>query len=181
MGDDQNCALVGDEVLLQPCDRFGVKVVGRFVQQQHFGRFQQQFAQCYAARFAAGKIIDVRVIRRAAQRFQAHVDLAVEVPEVFCVDLVLQCCHLICGLVRVVHRQLVIAVKDRLFASNAEHHILTHSQRRIQLWFLRKIADSHAFSGPSFPCEVFVHTGHDFHQCGFTGAVHANYPDFYAG
>ena len=44
VGDDQDGAFVGHQVLLQPCDGFSVKVVGRLVEQQHFGRFEQQFA-----------------------------------------------------------------------------------------------------------------------------------------
>ena len=53
VGDDQDGACVVDQVLLQPGDGFGVEVVGRFVEQQHVGRFEQQFAERDAAGFTA--------------------------------------------------------------------------------------------------------------------------------
>ena len=40
VGDDQDRALVLDQVLLQPANRLGVEVVGGLVQQQHLWRFQ---------------------------------------------------------------------------------------------------------------------------------------------
>ena len=76
VGDDQDGALVVDQVLLQPGDGFGVEVVGRFVQQQHVGRFEQQLAQRDAALFTAREAGDVGVVGRAAQRLHADVDLA---------------------------------------------------------------------------------------------------------
>ena len=53
VGHDEDRALVFDQVLLQPSDGFGVKVVGRFVQEKHLGRFQKQFAQRHAPALAA--------------------------------------------------------------------------------------------------------------------------------
>ena len=53
VGDDQDGALVVDQVLLQPGDGLGVEVVGRFVQEQHVGRFEQQLAERDAAAFPA--------------------------------------------------------------------------------------------------------------------------------
>ena len=46
-------ALIVDKMLLKPCDGFGVKVVGRFVEQKHFRRFEEQFAERNAAGFTA--------------------------------------------------------------------------------------------------------------------------------
>jgi len=40
-------------VSFEPGDAFGVEMVGRLVQQQQFGLFQQQFAQRHAAPLAA--------------------------------------------------------------------------------------------------------------------------------
>ena len=83
MGDDQNGALVGDQVLLQPGDGFGVKVVGRLVQQQHIGRFKQQLAQRDAPPLAAGEAFDIGIIgqqgraallREVAKGLQMSVD-----------------------------------------------------------------------------------------------------------
>src|SRR5690606_31164013 len=49
--------------LLQPGNRVGIQVVGRFVQQQHVGGREQQAAQGYTAFFTAGQVADSRVPR----------------------------------------------------------------------------------------------------------------------
>lgn len=119
MGDDQDGAFVVDQVLLQPGDGFRVQVVGRFVQEQHVGRFQQQLAQRHAAFLTTRKVGDVGVVRRAAQRLHRHVDLAVQIPQVFRVDRVLKGGHFLHQLVRIIlgdlHRDLVEAVDLGLF------------------------------------------------------------------
>ena len=53
VGDAEDCACVVDQVLLEPSDGFGVKVVGRFVEQKHVRRFEEQFAERNAAGFTA--------------------------------------------------------------------------------------------------------------------------------
>ena len=75
MGDDQDRALVVDQMLLQPCDGLGVKVVGRLVEQEHLGRFQQQLAQRDATAFTARQTFDNGVIGRTAQRLHRDIDL----------------------------------------------------------------------------------------------------------
>ena len=125
MGDDQDRTLVVDQVLLQPCDGFGVKVVGGLVQQQHVGVFEQQLAECHAALFPARKAVDVGIVGRATQRLHRDVDLGIQIPQVFRVDLVLQLGHLVGGLVRIVHGKFVVTVKDRLFLGHALHHVFT--------------------------------------------------------
>ena len=49
MRHDQDRAFIFDQVLLQPRDGLGVKVVGWLIEQQHVRRFKQQFAKGHAA------------------------------------------------------------------------------------------------------------------------------------
>lgn len=72
-GDDG--AREAHEELFEPVDRFGVEVVGRFVEQQHVRLFEQQLAQRDAALFAARQVLDLRVPRRQAQRVGGHFEL----------------------------------------------------------------------------------------------------------
>ena len=63
-----DCTWEAYQELLQPFDRFCVQVVGRFVQQQHIGLAQQEFAQSDAAFFTTGQIADFGIPIRQAQR-----------------------------------------------------------------------------------------------------------------
>ena len=78
MGDRDHGAGVAGEELLQPLDRLGVEVVGRFVEQQHVRLLQQQPAQRDAALLAAGQLADHRVPRRQAQRVGGDFELVLE-------------------------------------------------------------------------------------------------------
>ena len=66
VGDGDHGAGEADEELLQPLDRFGVEVVGRFVEQQHVRFFEQQLGQCHTALFAAGQVADHGIPGRQA-------------------------------------------------------------------------------------------------------------------
>ena len=90
VGDDHDRAGIVVQRVLQPGDAFGVQMVGRLVQQQQVGLFQQQPAQRDAPPLAAGQRGDGGVGRRAAQRVQRDVDAAIQVPAVLGVDLLLQ-------------------------------------------------------------------------------------------
>ena len=179
VGNDQDRALVGNEMLLQPGDGFRVKVVGRFVQEQHVGRFEQELAERHAAAFAPRERRHGRVIGRAAQGLHRDVDLAVEIPEVLAVDLVLQLRHLVGGLVAIVHRQFIETVELGLFLGHAQHHIAPHIEAVIQMRFLRQVAHARALGGPSLAREILVHPGHDPHQGGFARPVHAHHADLH--
>ena len=181
VGHDQDRAFVVDQVLLQPCDGFGVQVVGRFIEQQHFGRFKQQFAKGNTTGFTPGKGCYIRIIRRAAQCFHRYVDLAVEIPQVLGVDLVLQRSHLVGGFVGIVHRQFVIAVKYVLFLFDAKHDIFTHGQSGVEIGFLLEVANLGPLCDPRLARKVFVLTGHDPHQSGFTRTVDTDDADFHTG
>ncbi len=179
--DAEDGALVLDQVLLQPGDGLGIQVVGRFVEQQHVGRFQEQLAQGHPAAFPAREGRDIGVVGRAAQRFHRHIDLAIEIPEVLGVDLVLQLRHLLGRLVRVVHRQLVVAVELRLLRCHAQHHVAAHVEAFIQRRLLRQVADLGALGRPGLAGEILVDPGHDAQQCRFTGAVDADDTDLHTG
>ncbi len=53
MGDEDDVARIIDQVLFQPLDAFGIEVVGRLVEQQDVGLFEQQLGQRDAALLAA--------------------------------------------------------------------------------------------------------------------------------
>ena len=179
MRDDQDRPFVVDQVLLEPGDRLGVEVVGRFVEEQHVGRFKEQFAKRDAARLTTGQRRDIGIIRGAAQRLHCDVDLAVEIPEVFTVDLVLKLRHLFGSFVRVVHGKFVKAVELFLFRSHAEHDVFADVQAFDELRFLGQVADADALGRPSFTRKVAVYARHDPHQGRFTGTVRADHADFH--
>src|SRR5690606_16698002 len=58
VGDDEDRALVFDEVFLEPGDGLGVEMVGGLVEQQEVGGLEQQPAEGDAALLAAGEIVD---------------------------------------------------------------------------------------------------------------------------
>lgn len=61
MGNRHHGALEVVQEAFQPCHGFGIRVVGRFVEQQHVWFFQQQAAQRYATTLTTGEVSDFRV------------------------------------------------------------------------------------------------------------------------
>ena len=181
VGDDKDRTLIVDQMLLQPGDGLGVKMVGRLVEQKHFRRFQQQLAKRDTAAFTARQAFDIGVIGRAAQRLHRDIDLRIQIPEVLAVDLVLQLCHLVGGLVAIIHRQFVEAIKLGLLGRDTQHDVVTHVQRRIKMRLLRQIANLGALGGPGLAGEIGIQPGHDLHQGRFTRPVHAHHADFDSG
>ena len=80
--DGEDRARVLGQVLLEPLDALGVEVVGRLVEQQQVGLFEQQLAQRDPAPLAAGQVRHRLVAGRAAQRVHRLLDAAVEFPAV---------------------------------------------------------------------------------------------------
>ena len=177
MGHDQDRAGIVAQMAFQPRHGFGVEMVGRFVEQQQFGRVEQQLAQRDAAALTAGQLGDIGIVGRTAQRVHRLVDLAVEIPQALGLDLVLQLGHLVGGLFRVVHRQFVVAIEDRLLLGDAEHDVLAHVQRGIELRLLLEVADARALRDPGLAGVFLVEAGHDLEQRRFTGAVDAEHAD----
>jgi len=189
VGDDQHGAGEVTQRLFQPRDAFGVQVVGRLVEQQDVGLFQQQPAQRHAPALAARKVGHRAVRRRAAQRVERDLDLAVEFPAVLVVDLLLKLClfgeqrvHLL-----VVHRlgeqvgDFVEPLDGVVQRAEGDADVFRHGLGRVQLRFLRQIADAHAFGGPGLATVVGLDPGHDLQQCGFARAVDAEHADLHAG
>ncbi len=181
MGDDQDRALVVDQVLLEPGDGLGVEVVGGLVEEQHVGRLEQEAAEGDAACLAPRERVGHGVVGRAAQRLHRDVDLAVEVPEVLRVDLVLEARHLLGGLVGVVHGEVVVALEDGALGRNALHHVAADVEGGVELRLLREVADAGALGGPGLAGEVLVEAGHDLEQGRLAGAVGADDADLDAG
>ena len=71
-GDDRAGVVLQEA--LEPCDRLGVEVVGRFIEQQQVRRSQQQPAQRHAPALAAGERRDIRIRRRKAKRVHRQLD-----------------------------------------------------------------------------------------------------------
>ncbi len=140
----------------EPVDGFGVEMVGRLVEQQQFGLLEQQPAQRDAAPLAARKLRHVGVVRRAAERVHRLIDLAVEIPQALGLDLVLQLGHLVGGLVRIIHGEIVVAVEDRLLFRDAEHDVAAHVERRVELRLLRQIADPRALGDEALAGKFLV-------------------------
>jgi hypothetical protein len=80
MGDGDNGAGILLQVLFQPCHRFGIQVVGGFVEQQDVRLFQQQAAKGHPAPLPTGDDVHRRVTRRAAQGIHGHFQPGIQVP-----------------------------------------------------------------------------------------------------
>ncbi len=126
VGDDQNGARIVAQVAFEPQHRLGIEVVGRLVEQEKLGLFEEEPAQRHPAPLAARELCHLGIVRRAAQRVHRQIDFGVEIPQPLGLDLVLQLGHLVGGLVGVIHRELVVAVDDRLLRRDALHDVLAH-------------------------------------------------------
>ena len=161
----------------EPVDRLGVEMVGRLVEQQQLRLLQEQTAKRDAAPLAARELAHVRVVGRAAERVHRLLDLAVEIPKALGLDLVLEPRHLVGGLVGIVHRQLVVAVEDRLLVLDAEHRVAAHVEVRVEVGLLRQEADPGAFGDKTLADEFRVEAGHDAQQRRLARAVDAEHAD----
>ncbi len=56
MRDQDDAALVGDQVILEPVARLDIEMVGRLVEHHELGRVEQQFGQRDTHPDAAGKL-----------------------------------------------------------------------------------------------------------------------------
>ena len=79
VGDRDHRALVLLQEPFQPGDRFGVQVIGRFVQEQHVRFRQQQAAERDAPSLATGQVLHRRAPLRQAQGVGRDVERAIEI------------------------------------------------------------------------------------------------------
>ncbi len=177
MGDDQDRPRIVAQVTFEPGRGLGIEVIGRLVEQQQIGLLEQQPAQRDAAAFAARKLLDFGIIRRAAQRIHRLVDLGIEIPEPLGFDLVLQLRHFVRGFVGIVHGEFVVAFEDRLRRRHTFHDVLAYRLAGIELRLLRQKTHAGALGGPGFSREVLVEPGHDAKQGRLTGTVDAKDAD----
>src|SRR6202045_4479871 len=181
VGDDQDRAGISAQMSLKPVDRLRVEMVGRLVEEQKLRLFKKQLAERDAAALAAGKCSDRRIAGRTAERVHCLIDLRIEIPKALGLDLVLQSGHFIGGLVGIVHRELIVAVEDRLFLGDALNHIAARIKTVVELWLLRQIADARAFGDETLAGKLLVDPGHDPQKRRFARPVNAEDADLGVG
>ena len=177
VGDDEDRARIGAQMPFEPAGCLGVEVVGRLVEEEQFGLFQEQFAERDATALAARQLVDRPIVRRAAEGVHGLLDLRIEVPEILRLDLVLQTGHLVGGLVRIVHREFVVAIEQRALRRHAFHDVLANVLGLVELRLLRQVADPCALGDPTFAVPVGIDARHDAEKGRFTGAVDAQHTD----
>jgi hypothetical protein len=183
MGNRHHSAGEAVQELLQPVHRFGVQVVGWFVQQQHVGFGQQQLAQRHAALFTAGQHADDGIPWRQAQRIGGHFQLLVQAVAIggrndgFQARLLGRQCieiGIFFGIGGIDSIQLGLRFKD--FAQRA-FDFLAHGLGGIQLRFLRQIADIQVRHRHGFAFDILVHASHDLEQGRLARAVQTEHAD----
>ena len=139
------------QMLFQPIDGFSVKVVGRFVQQQHIGLLQQQAAKCHTATLTSRKMVYSCVFGRTTEGIHSAFQFTVEIPGISCIDDILKfsltdkkLIHLVGILVILRQAEFLVnlfvlseCVHNGLYAF---HHNFFYGFRRIQVRFLSQIA-----------------------------------------
>ena len=189
MGDDQHRTLIVAQRVFQPGDALGIEVVGRLVEQQQFGLFQQQLAQRHTAALTTGKGGHIGIRRRAAQRIEGDLDGAVQFPAIAGINALLQLgllgeegVHLL--LAHLIHEGFADGVEAGevgLHLAESLFHILAHGLVGVEMGLLAEIAHAHALGRPGLATEILVLAGHDAHQGGFTGAIGAEHADLHRG
>ena len=186
VGDGDHGAGEAHEELLQPFHRFGIQVVGGFVQQQHVGLFQQQLAQRHAALLTAGKVLDHGIPFRQAQRIGGDLHLVRGIAAACCDD-VFQAGLLGGKRVEIgirlgiggVHR-IQLGLRFHHFAQGGLH-FLAHGLGRIEHGLLRQVADLHVGQVLHLAVVFLVLQRHDAQHRGFTRAIQTQQADLGAG
>ena len=187
VGDGDDGARVGGQVLLEPQHGLGVQVVGGLVEQEEVRLLQQQLAQRDAALLATGEVCDRLVPRGRAQGVHRLLELGVDVPRVRGVDGGLQLAHLLHeGVevrVRVRHLlgDLVVALDLAVDLADALLDVLEHGLGLVQLGLLHQ--DAHRVAGrePRLAVRGLVQPGHDLQDRRLAGAVGADHADLRPG
>ena len=189
MGYGNHSALVLVEVLLQPVDALSVEVVGRFVEQQHIGLFEQQAAQSHTAAFATRQVLSLLVGWWQIERCHSTVEASFKVPSVGRVENAL---HLSLTGEKFVHLVLVFVIfwKSKLLVDfliflqcidhllNALFHELKYGLVVVEWWVLWQIAHAVAWCPNHVALVIVVDAGNDFEQCGFTSTIQTDDADF---
>ena len=185
MGHGDNGARIFLEKTFQPCDRFGIEVIGGLIQQQHIGFRQQQAAECDASALTAGQVFYVCRPVWQAQRIGGPFQFAVQLPAVTRVNFVLQLTLFLQepGHFVVVHG-LGKAFADDIESIHQFHRVgdtfcddLSHGFCRVQIGFLGEVPNSNIGLRAGLTVEVGIDAAHDSKQRRFTGAVQPEYSD----
>ena len=189
MGDGYHRAGILLQMLLEPVDRLGVEVVGRFVEQQHVGLLEQQAAESHATALAPREGAHLLIVGRALQGIHGTLELGVYVPGVGGVERILQLglaldqfVHLVGILEHVGVAERGVHLVELLEQIHHGLHALAdhfdHGLLGVELRFLLEI--SYGISGREhhLALVILVNAGDDFQQRRFTGAVETDDADF---
>jgi len=189
VGDRDDGARILVQVALEPRHALGIEVVGRLVEQQHVGLFEQQPAQRDAAPLTARELGDVCIAGRGPQCLHRDLERGVEVPPVARLDDVLELALLLEQLVHLLvrghlaelHRDFFEARERLLHLGNGLFDVALDVLGFVELRLLTEVADAHALGGPRLADELLVDAGHDPQQGRLAGAVAAEHADLGAG
>ena len=179
-GDDRTLILL--QMLLQPVDAFGVKVVRRLVEQQHIGLLKEQTAECDAATLSTRKVRYRQIALWTAQCIHRTVQSRVDVPGICCIDDILQfslSLHQFVHLVGIrvilllseLHVDVVVFFQCIIDLLYAFHDILFHGLCLVERRILRQIA--HRVAGTPYHLTLcrLHQSGDDLHQRGLSGTI----------
>ena len=186
VGDGNDRARVGREVLLKPEHALGVEVVRGLVEQQQVGSLNEELAQRHAAALTAGEDGHRLVRRRAAQRVHRLIKLRVDVPRVGGVDLSLELTHLLhqgveVGVrIRHLFRDLIEAGELAEDVSGTQSHVFNDGLGLVENGFLHEDADRVAGGQASLAVAGLIQASHNLQDRGLTGTVRADHTDLSA-
>ena len=183
VGDGDDRARVGREVLLEPEHALGVEVVRRLVEEQQVGGLDEELAQRHAAALTTGEDGHRLVRRRAAQGIHRLIELRVDVPRIGGIDLGLELTHLL-------HQSIEVGVRVRhLFGdlvearelaedlSGAQADVFNDGLRLIEDGLLHEDADGVTGGQTRLAIAGLIQAGHDLQDRGLTGTVGADHTD----
>ena len=90
MSNGNDCTGIVVQVMFEPFNRFGIEVVGRFVEQQNIGLTEQEAAQSHPAAFTTRQVFDQCILGRTSQSIHCAVQLIVEIPCIGMIEQFLQ-------------------------------------------------------------------------------------------
>ena len=186
MGDRDDRALVGLEVLFEPEHALGVEVVGGLVEEEQVGLLQEELREGDPATLTTGELRDGLVAGRGAQGVHRLLELRVEVPPVGRVDLLLEHAHLrkegIEVRVGIGHeRRDLVETVELALDRDAVLDVLQHGLRLVELRLLHEDADAEARSELRLAVGRRVEPRHDLEDGGLSGAVRTDHADLRTG
>ena len=171
-GNYSSCVLL--QVMLQPFHRFGIEVVGRFVEQQNIRIAQQQTTQSDAALFTSRKILAQPIFGRTTQRIHRPFQFIVEVPGIGMIQQFLQFALTGNEFIKIGIRLGKLLVDPVIFGYHIHNflhaflHYFFYCFRGVEFRILLQISHRISRRKNDFAIEAFFHTGNDFQQSRFT-------------